>query len=515
MILSFVRKLLADAATVPGFQRALPLLKDGAGRIRVCGLAPSARALYYTLLYQELGRPVIVVTGDNRAAEEMLPVLQGMCELTGAADADSVAYLPARDVLPFENLSPHPEIQEVRARALWRMTSGTASVVVAPFAATTIRLRDAAYYQQLAKTIQRGDWFDLEELVQHLNVVGYRRTDVVEQQGEYALRGGILDVYSPEMERPVRLEMSGDEVESLREFDPASQRSAASVAQVTLLPLTETPVTEELLATISARLSGKRVSGSEAALEDVARAGGVSVFPGWEFFAPVAGAENTIFHLLPEAVVVVEEPEQLETALDAWWERVRDAHERSGIGNLVHPEELYVTPEEWRTQVQKLSGLDVEQLGLASGEDELIDFHTHPTARFHGAVPRLLEEVKKLTAAGERVLLAAGSAGELERLADIFNEYQVPYQLGSRGKTAEAADDEAVESVATTLVQGYLPNGVALPDAHLVLFGSDDIFDDSEAGARRQPRTRSKTSAFLSDFRDLAVGDYVVHVEHG
>ena len=108
--------------------------------------------------------------------------------------------------------------------------------------------------------------------------------------------------------------------------------------------------------------------------------------------------------------------------------------------------------------------------------------------------------------------------GELERLADIFNEYQVPYRLGTRGRAASVSEETAYfndESAAAALVQGYVPEGVALPEARLVLFGANDLFDDSEAGATRQPRQRSKTSAFLSDFRNLALGDYVVHVEHG
>jgi transcription-repair coupling factor (superfamily II helicase) len=519
MILPFVRELLADAAATSGFQRAATHLKGGAGRIRVSGLTPTARALYYALLYHAVQRPLLLVVSDNRAAEELLPLLQSLCEITGAASPDSVAYLPARDVLPFENLSPHPEIQEMRARALWRIASGTASLVVAPFAATAICLRDAAYYRNLARVIRKGDSLDLEQLVQHLNVVGYRQTDVVEQQGEYAQRGGILDVYPPEMERPVRVELFGDEVESMRRFDPVTQRSGAGLDEVALLPLTETPVSEELLATINARLSGKRVSGSEEALEDAARAGGISVFPGWEFFAPVAGAENTIFGLMADSSVVLDEPERLAADHDAWWLRVQDAHERSGVGNLVRPEELYVTPEAWRTRVSQTAGLDVEQLGMASGESsELIEFSSRPTPRFHGALPKLVEEVKKLSAAGERVMLAAGSVGELERLADIFNEYQLPYRLGTRAKAAAVSEEATYfndESAATTLIHGYVPAGVALPESKLVLFGANDLFDDSAAGAPRQPRQRSKTSAFLSDFRDLAVGDYVVHVEHG
>jgi transcription-repair coupling factor (superfamily II helicase) len=519
MILPFVRELLADAEATSSFQRAATHLKGGAGRIRVSGLTPAARALHYALLHRASGRPFLLVVSDNRTAEELLPLLQSFCEMTGAAPPDSVAYLPARDVLPFENQSPHPEIQEMRARALWRIASGSASLVVAPLAATTIRLRDAEYYRDLARIVRKGEWLELERLVQHLNIVGYRQTDVVEQQGEYARRGGILDVYSPEMERPVRMELFGDEVESVRRFDPVTQRSATELEEAALLPLTETPVTGELLATINARLSGKRVSGSKETLQDAARAGGVTVFPGWEFFAPLAGAENTIFDLMTGAAVVLDEPEKLAGDHDAWWQRLAEAHERSGVGNLVRPEELYVTPEAWRARVAATCGLDVEQLGLESGGDmELVQFSSRPTPRFHGAVPKLLAEVKKLGAAGERVLLAVGSMGELERLADIFNEYQAPYRLGTRAKTGGASEEVAYfnnESAATTLVHGYLPEGVALPDAKLVLFGANDLFDDSEAGGLRQPRQRARTSAFLSDFRDLAVGDYVVHIEHG
>ncbi len=527
MILPFVRELLADVEATEGFQRAISHLKEGhpregAGRIRVSGLTPTARALHYALLHRALGRPLLLVVGDNRMAEELLPLLQSLCEMTGAALPDSVAYLPALDVLPFENLSPHPQIQEQRARALWRIAGGTASLVIAPFAATTIRLREAAYYRDLARVVRKGDWLDLEAMVQHLNTVGYRQTDVVEQPGEYARRGGILDVYSPEAERPVRVELFGDEVESLRRFDPESQRSApGSIEETVLLPLTETPVSTELLAAIHARLSGKRVSGDEQALAEAARAGGLAVFPGWEFFVPVAGAANSVFDLMPDSAVVIEEPERLAADHDAWWQRVSEAHERSGVGNLVRPDELYLPPEQWRERVAATRGLEIEQLGLESGDGtELLRFRSQPTPRFHGAVPKLLEEAKKRLAEGDRVLLAAGSMGELERLADIFNEYQLPYRLGARAKTASLSEEALYfndEQAATVLVHGYVPDGVMLPDARLVLFGANDLFDESEAALTRQPRDqrRSRTSAFLSDFRDLAAGDYVVHVEHG
>lgn len=521
MVLPFIRELLADAEKSTAFQRAATHLKSGAGRLRVSGLTPAAKALHLALFHRAAGRPLILIVRDNREAEELLPVLQSCCELTGAANPDAVVYFPNRDVLPFKNLSPHPEIQEARAKALWKIATGAASIVIVPFASSAIRLRDNAFYAELARTIRRGETVDLESTVAHLNVVGYNSTDVVEMQGEYAVRGGILDVYPPEADRPLRIELFGDEVESIRKFDPGTQRSAAPADEAVLLPLTETPVSEALLGAIHTRLSGRRIAGSDQAIEEAILSGGVSVFPGWEFFAPVAGAENTVFDLMPSARVIIDEPSIVAREHDSWWERVLEAHEHSLIGNLIRPEDLYVTPDEWRSRVPNLAGIDVEQLGIAGDQLELIQFASQPTTRFHGSVPAMVEEVKKLIAQNTRVLFAAGSTGELERLADIFTEYSVPYRIGSRATRpgGETWTDEqgyfAEDLTAAALVKGFLPDGFVLPESTLVVFGTRDLFDESEAVISRPLKQKSKTAAFLSDFRDLAVGDYVVHVEHG
>jgi transcription-repair coupling factor (superfamily II helicase) len=521
MLLPFVRELFSDVELLPGFVRAASHLKEGTGRIRVSGLSPTAKALLLVLLRRAADRPLILVVNDNRSAEDLVPVLRGFCELTAACDPDSVVALPARDALPFQNLSPHPELQEERATSLWKIATGRASIVVTPIAATAILQRSSDYYSDLARTLRRGESFDLENLLAHLNTVGYASADVVEMPGQYALRGGILDVYSPEAERPVRVEFFGDEVDSIRRFDPTSQRSLNPMDEALLLPLTETPVNEQLLGAIHTRLSGKRITGNEEIVEAAVRSGGVTVFPGWEFYAPVAGADRTVFELLPHAAVLLDEPELLRPEFDRFWTRVEEAHERSGVGNLVRSSDLYLPPDAWWTRVSSLSGADFEHLSIArdGDADSSIAFLTQPTPRFHGAVPAMLEEVQKLTTAGNQVMFAVPNTGEVERLADIFTEYNVGFRLGSRTRTGESYADEtsyfAGEVFTTTLAKAYVPDGVVFPDAHFAVFGSRDLFDESEAVAARPQRQKSKVSAFLSDFRDLQAGDYVVHVEHG
>ena len=520
MVLPFVRDLFADVENLPEFKRVASHIKEGAGRLSVAGLNSPAKALTAVLLQKVTGRSLVLVVQDNKSADEFVPVLQAFCELAGGPDPNSVISLPASDVLPFQNLSPHLEIQEERAVALWKIATGAASIVVTPIAAAALRLRSAENYGDLARIIRRGENFDIELLLGHLNTVGYTATDVVEMPGEYALRGGILDVYSPEADRPMRIEFFGDEVESIRKFDPGTQRSSNPVDEALLLPLTETPVTSELLGAIHSRLSGKRIAGSGEGVEQAVRSSGITTFPGWESYVAVAGSNHSLFAMMPQAAVLLDEPTTLQHEFEHLWSRIETAHESSGIGSLVRPNDLYTPPEDWWTDIASLPGADIEHLAISTGDDApSVAFHSQPAQRFHGSIPAMLDEVKKQIAESKRVLIAVPNTGEVERLADLFSEYGVSFRFGSRTRGGESYADEtsyfAGEILAATLAKAYVPDGFVLPDANLAIFGARDLFDESESVVARPQKQRSKVSAFLSDFRDLQVGDYVVHVEHG
>jgi len=263
MILPFVRELMADLEHSAAFERTRRHLAGGTGRRRVSGLTATARALYLPSFVKAGNAPALVLVSDNKAAEALHTAVLAACELTGALDPDEVLRLPAHDVLPFENLSPHGEIQEQRAAALWKLASGAAKLVIAPMEAACMRLFDRDYYAALALRLKTGEEHIPEMLVEHLLQVGYTRVDVVEMPGQVTVRGGILDVYGPEVERPVRVDFFGDEIESIRRFDPETQRSStgsgSAVEEVLLRPLTETPATPATLKAIHARLTKKSI----------------------------------------------------------------------------------------------------------------------------------------------------------------------------------------------------------------------------------------------------------------
>ena len=525
MILPFVREIFAELEHSSGFERVRRHLSLGAGRRRVSGLTATARAIYLPLMARAARQPVIVVVADNKAAEGLESILRAGCELTGAVDPAQVVRLPAHDVLPFENLSPHPDVQEQRAAALWKLATGAVSILIAPVESAALKLFDRDYYAGLAVTLRRGEEVDVEVLTAHLASVGYTQMDLVEMPGQFTRRGGILDVYSPESDRPVRIELFGDEIETIRKFDPETQRSQSALDEALLLPLTETPVTERLLAAVHGRLSRQRVTSEDEEMADeLAAAGGVSVFPGWEFFSAVAGADKSLLTLLPKCALFIEEPAMVRNQIDRWWNKVEQRHERSGIGSLIRPEDIYLRPEVLQAQLDAHMGLDLDQLGVVDVLDHdttlgEIELNTRPTLRFHGSIPALTEQLRTLMAAETRIVLAAPHQGDVERLATVLREYQIPYRLGSRNPhPGETMLDEssylAGDLRVPVIVRTPVAAGVSFLDSNLILFGANDLSDEADVAARPEPR-RSKTAAFVSDFRDLAISDYVVHVEHG
>ncbi len=541
MILPFVRELIADLERSPVFERVRRHLAAGTGRRRVSGLTATARALYLPYFVRVSDAPALVLVADNKAADTLHANLLAACQLTGALQAGEVLRLPSHDVLPFENLSPHSEIQEQRAAALWKIASGQARLVVAPIEAACMRLFARDHYAALALNVRRGEEHIPEMLVDHLISVGYTRVDVVDMPGQVTIRGGILDVYGPEMERPVRIDFFGDEIDSIRRFDPETQRSSTSIDEVLLLPLTETPATEALLEAINARLTrsgaaGAALEGGETPSELQTHVAGnvreATIFPGWEFYAPVAGARSSLLELMGQHTrVFVEEPAMVLNQGERWWNKVEQRHERSGIGSLVRAEDLYLSPWELEDRLRVFSGCDLDQLGAVDvlestrSDASEIEFATRPTLRFHGSIPSFIDELKKLMESEARVLIAAPNQGEVERLAGLLQDYGVPYRIGWRtdqGSSTTVFSESsylAGDLRTPVLVRAAIANGVQVLDLdratarQFVLFGANDLNDEVDVHAR--PVRRGKTSAFVSDLRDLAVGDFVVHVEHG
>src|ERR1700676_3316855 len=495
IILPPARERLEAVLLHAAMEGALPALLSGASHISITGLHDVAKALVASFLTRALRRPAFFVTDSNRRAEALAETLRFFSGIFPGTPG-GVATRPAFDRLPWESQSPHADILERRAATLFRVADGQISLVIAPIAAALWRYQDPAAYLYLTRTLAKDSEIPHEELITHLGSVGYTRTEMVELPGQFAVRGGIIDVFSPEAARPVRIELLGDTVESVREFDARTQRSIAPVVRTTLLPLTEWAVP------------------SAASFEPSSEAP-------WEthsFFGPAGQEKQTSLFELAESslrpLVFLDEPQSLRDAAEKHLENAKENYDRHGQANAPEVSDYFWSGEQLTQALEKTSQVRLEQLGLSADSAPRFELSSRPSARFHGDVVACMSEVKSQLAAGGTVFLTAASLGELERLADVSREYEVPYVLGeseeaAAGFTAEAA----TESATLLLIRAPFSEGVTFPDARVTLLGNADLFDVTPSVER--PSRKIRTSGFFSDFAELKPGDFVVHVDHG
>lgn len=501
MIPPALRDFFDQLGRQPAFLEALAKLRAGnQDEIRLQGLTPTAQALFAVLLSRHTERPVLLAAESGVVAEALTDAAEaffGLLEENPSRAAP--VLLPAHDVTPYDGLSPHAEIHEQRGIALWRLAEGTASVIVAPVAALQLKTAPADAIRNLALALEVGDEFYLEDLEQSLGSCGYVRQEPVEAVGQFSVRGGIIDIFSAEAHYPVRIEMSADEVESIREFDPETQKSIRRIERVTLLPLSEVPT-----------------PGGDEVDDDTL------LGPGWEFSAAQAARrQSTVFDLAPKALLVLCEPDALEKSASKLAERVEADRAEAG-GETPPPEQFYLSWEQFRRAATGRS-IVFDRLGLGDGSPaaEALEIRSRPTPRFQGNVAHAMREIKAQVGAGGRLLVAAGSLGDVERLADIFNEYEISYQLGlldgAKGLSPYLAEKAYMAGPVSQvlLVKANVAEGVAFPETPFTIYGADDIFASSALVAKPQKREASAASAFFSDLEDLKAGDFVVHAEHG
>jgi transcription-repair coupling factor (superfamily II helicase) len=501
-----IRDLFLELGRHPSFAEALKRLAGG-GSARLSGLTSTAKAVYSVLLWQTTGRPLIIVVDGNQEAEALAEAVDTFFRLLTTEDRDGPQLLPALDVLPLQKLSPHAEILEARAVGLWRLATGRAPITVLPVASALLRIAPAEYYRQLALRLKVGDELPLEDVVAHLESVGYERREPVEMVGEYSVRGGILDAFSPEAAKPVRIDLFGDTVESIRRFDVESQRSVLKIDECTLLPLTEFQRSRDLLAELRDLMR-------EADTPERELPAPGEPFAGWEpLSAMVRAKTGAVLALADKPIVVWDEREQVRSAAERLWTRLEQAPESPAYA----PGRIYCKFEEFQQSAKGLPQLTMEELEIGVGAGAHIS--TRPSQRFHGNVQVAIAEARTLVESGNRVAFFAPAIGEVERLADVLNEYGVAYQIGveqSESTPAYLAERVYMSgSVASIhLVKGLIRRGAAFQDSKLVVFGSEDLFETSTLAAQA-PAGKQVAKAFSADLIDLKPGDFVVHADHG
>jgi transcription-repair coupling factor (superfamily II helicase) len=462
------------------------LLKTAIARSRmdtpvrtVSGLTDSAKALFVAASAQALPHGVVLYVvptdGDIDQATADIGFFAGALEGLSASAVDkAILPFPSHEIDPYRGLAPHFGVTSARAKALHALATGTARVVVASAAALLPRVSSPDRLLGVSLDLRPGQEIVPSDLADRLVDAGFTREDPADEHGEFAIRGGIVDIFPAGEANPVRLEFIGDTIETLRTYDPPTQRSISPIDRINVVPLRDVlPDGEQSrAATLFDYLS--RAGGSRVVVSEID-----------EVEANAAKLVEQVQHSFDEAI---------------------SRHEKAP-----EPSELFADQDAVRARLEQATHLS--QLGLDSAESDSNSVDTQavsasircqPAVEMHGRVADWVSEIRRLRADGETTLFVAATAGRAERTIELLKEYDV------FAVPVEGAEDARYAAVLVAI--GRLSRGFRLPDAGLQIYAEGDVFEEE----RRAPdRRRPATKAFLSDLRDLKVGDLVVHVDHG
>jgi transcription-repair coupling factor (superfamily II helicase) len=552
-----LRAVANIVAQQPGVSAAVAELAAG-GAVVIEGLAGSHRAAVLARIQEATGRPFAVVLPGGVDAEAMLLDLRAF-HPAGEGRGRVVAF-PELGVDPYGTLTPHPDVIRERIQTLDRCARGRADIVLAPVLSWLERLQARERFAGSTLTLTAGETRPPEELVAQLAAAGYRRTSLVESLGELAVRGGIVDVFPPTREHPVRIEYFGDEIESIREFNPRDQRSMRAIGSVVLPPARER---FGLATSVVGEIDGVLGGGTTA----TGRGRGEG--PG--------GASLAAY--LVDPIWVEIEPEGFAEEVSAWSAHLDEHYHRALADgrDATIPEELYGELDESLQRDTPGPRLLLRELATAAGTDAekraptTIRLLAQAAPSFQGRMADLSEQIAKALAAGERICLAMSRPGASQRLAEVLEEYDIPVALSvdedqpnrrtdtsapsgqggaegadrpgagggdqkkpsggtqrksheeevvaGKGKRTAGVPASGVFQDTTTLPPGTcwvtcadLSAGFRLPELGLWLGTDAEVFGRTRV---RERRRRFHGDAFRADFRNLAPGDTVVHVEHG
>jgi len=485
-----------------------------AGQLRAWWRAPastSALAWHVARAAQAHGKPLLLVARDNHGAQQLVADLQ---TLLGSETTLPVLPFPDWETLPYDQFSPHPDIISQRLAALHRLPTLARGIVVVPVQTLLQRLAPLSHIVGGSFDLQVGQRLDMDAEKRRLESAGYRNVPQVMDPGDFAVRGGLLDVYPMGAGAPLRIELLDEDIDSIREFDPESQRSLDKVSAVKMLPGREVPVDEASLSKVMATLRERfDVDTRRSPLYQDLKAG---VLPsGSEYFLPLFFTRTaTLFDYLPEGFLTVVAPGVGEAA-DTFWEQTRGRYEqrRHDIERpLLPPEEIYQSPDSLREQFNRQPRVEVwpaEHPRIAEaqalGDQPLPPL---PVAAKDAPAGQALKSF--LDHYPGRVLIAADSPGRREALLEVLQAAELRPPV-VQSLPAFLADD--APRLAITVAP--LDDGFALAEPPLAVLTERQLFPERAGQTRRTRRAGREPEAIIRDLGELTEGAPIVHEDHG
>ncbi|HZZ67017.1 MAG TPA: transcription-repair coupling factor [Phenylobacterium sp.] len=431
-----------------------------------------------------------------------------------------VLTFPAWDCLPYDRIGPSAGVAAQRMTTLSRLCEGldgkTPRLLVTTVPALVQRVPPQASVKRASYSARTGNVVEIADLEAYFAVNGYQRASTVSEKGEFAIRGGVIDVFPPSADEPVRLDLFGDTLESIRAFDPETQRSTRQLKEVNLLPVSEALLDKEAISRFRAGyLETFGAAGDDPLYATVSEGGRRAGMEHWlPLFYPKMA---TLFDYLPDEAAIALDHLSRE-ARDERLALIADAYDaRSQAERRVHyhplePSRLYLTADEWQallarratrrfSSFQEAEGDTVIDMGARAGRNFAPERQKDSVNLFEATA----DHAKALASGGKRVLFASWSEGSSDRLGSMLADHglkDIPF--APYWDAAKAASPKTPQRVVLPLEAGFETDALAV-------ISETDILGDRLA----RPRRRRRASNFLAEASSLTPGDLVVHIDHG
>jgi transcription-repair coupling factor (superfamily II helicase) len=480
-------------------------------QVRWGQLYGSATSLCLAEAARKASGPLLVIASDARQATRMEDELRFFC-----APGTYIEHFPAWETLPYDLFSPHPDIVSQRLRMLSTLPRLTKGIVVVDLETALQRLPPQTYIDAHAFDLSVGEVLDVAAFRERLSGAGYMSSSQVMAPGEFAVRGSIIDLYPMGSEVPYRIDLFDDEVESIRVFDPETQRSGERAQALRLLPAREFPLTADGIQNFKRRFRN-RFPGDltrMAIYRDIAEG---APPPGIEYYLPLFfDTTATLFDYLPDNTIVAAQTDEHGAATQVFGE-IASRYEQRGHDAerpILEPREVFTPVAEL---MQRLAGMRRIELSRVELDPlmQSLPFQNFATRQPPGLRidARNEEPARELTRFLNdfqgRVLIAAESAGRREMLLDILQRRNVRPELVDGWPAFVAGDAQLGITVS------QISTGLVLTEPALALIAEEQLFGERARQERRRRRAERDPEKIIRDLTDLRPGSPVVHEDYG
>jgi len=453
--------------------------------------------------------PLLVVTENNEQAEQLRRELGFFC---GTGPVPVLAF-PDWETLPYDNFSAHQDITSDRLDTLYRLPGLAQGILVVSFPSLMHRLPPRDYIAGNSLMLSCGQRFDIDAMRTSLTRAGYQSVEAVYEHGEFAVRGSIMDIFPMGSDLPYRVDLLDDEIETLRPFDPETQRSLGQVDQVRLLPGKEFPLNEAGILHFRNRFRERFDVDTRSCplYQDVSD--GIAS-PGLEYYLGLFFDELAdLVQFLPAATTVVRVGD-LEAAGQAFWQEIRTRHEDRQIDRyrpLLDPAEVFLPVSDVFQGLNRFPTIEITDRAGKDSASPGFAVNPLPDLAINSRLPQPLAALRKLLDQHPqaRILLCAESAGRRETLLELFRTIDLKPRSVDSWQAFNAAEAGVYLCIAP------LDRGFWLSDSNTLLISEAQLFGGKIAQRRRRGKVSDNTEFVIKSLTELREGDAVVHVEHG